>query len=362
MKITCIETYSHGHIAFVHVITETGVDGWGQVSPYSADIAVRVLHEHVAPIALGADALDTETLSDRVIEGTYKFPGSYVCRALTGVDTALWDLKGKLADKPVCALLGGKVAPFPVYGSSMRRDITPEDEATRLHALREEFGYQAFKVRVGSVCGHDADQWPGRTEALLPAVRKAIDDAKLLVDGNSCYTPAKAIAVAYLLRDHGGVHFEEPCPYWELDWTAEVTRAGIVPVAGGEQDYDLQQWKRIIDQKVVNVVQPDICYIGGLTRALRVAKWAAMAGLPCVPHSANLSMVTLFTLHMMQAIELPGDYVEYSIEPTPWADGLFTPRLPVVDGQVTIPDGPGWGVEISSDWLDKADRMVSELD
>ena len=184
----------------------------------------------------------------------------------------------------------------------------------------------------------------------------------LLVDGNSCYTPARAIEVGQLLHEYGYCHFEEPCPYWELEWTAQVREAVEVPVAGGEQDYDLQQWRRIVDLHAVDVAQPDICYLGGLTRSLRVSRMADAAGMPCVPHSANLSMVTVFTLHMMGAIPNAGPYIEFSIEPTPWVDGLFTPALDVRDGCVTIPRGPGWGVEINPAWLAGAEYQVSELD
>jgi L-alanine-DL-glutamate epimerase-like enolase superfamily enzyme len=342
--------------------TDDGAEGWGQISTFNADISATVLHRQVAPQFLGEDPADLDVLVDRCLEATYKFPGSYVCRALTGVDTAVWDLRGKQAGVSVCELLGGQPRPFPAYGSSMRRDITPEDEAARLVRLRDTRGYRAFKIRIGKVCGHDQDQWPGRTEALIPTVRKAVgDDVSILVDANSCYTPSKAIEVAQMLHLHGVCHLEEPCPYWELEWTAEVTRSSEVPVAGGEQDYDLQQWRRIIAMPAVDTVQPDICYIGGLTRALRVAQWAAEAGLPCVPHSANRSMVTVFTLHMMGAIPNAGPYIEFSIEPTPWAEGLFNPPLEAQDGKVQIPTGPGWGVEIEPSWLEGADHQTSEL-
>ncbi|MBL7200133.1 MAG: mandelate racemase/muconate lactonizing enzyme family protein [Anaerolineae bacterium] len=363
MRIKSIETFTQQQVSIVRVQTEDGARGVGQISPYNADIAATVLHRQIAPVALGADANDLEGLADRCIEATYKFPGSYVCRALTGLDTALWDLRGKLEGKSVCELLGGEPRPFPVYGSSMRRDITPEDEAERLVRLRDAYGYGAFKVRIGKVCGHDGDQWPGRTESLIPTVRKAIGDhVSLLVDANSCYTPPKAIEVSRMLHEYGVCHLEEPCPYWELEWTAEVTRASDVPVTGGEQDYDLQQWRRIVDMHAVDVAQPDICYLGGVTRTLRVARMAEVAGMPCVPHSANLSMVTVFTLHVMGAIPNAGSYIEFSIEPTPWVDGLFTPALDVRDGCVDIPGGPGWGVEINPAWLAGAEHQVSELD
>ena len=167
-----------------------------------------------------------------------------------------------------------------------------------------------------------------------------------------------------MLQDNGICHFEEPCPYWELDWTEQVTRSLDVPVAGGEQDWSLPNWQRIVDRRVVDIVQPDVCYLGGLTRALRVAAMAHAAGLPVVPHSANLSLVTVFKLHMMGAIENAGPYVEFSIEPSsyyPWQEGLFDPVLKVQDGKVQIPDAPGWGVEINPDWLNRASRQVSEL-
>ncbi|NKB65829.1 MAG: mandelate racemase/muconate lactonizing enzyme family protein [Candidatus Latescibacteria bacterium] len=363
MKIQRIETFTQNPLSLVRVTLEDGSQGWGQIAPFNADIAAQVLHRQIAPHALGADASDLDALSERCIEANYKFPWSYICRALAGVDTALWDWRGKQAGQSVCQLLGGTPRPFPAYGSSMRRDITPQDEADRLARLQQEHGYNAFKVRVGSRKGRDQDQWPGRTEELVPAVRRAIGpDASLLVDGNSCYTPARAIEVGHLLQDHGGCHFEEPCPYWELEWTAEVAAALDMPVAGGEQDVDLAQWRRMLGMGAVDIAQPDICYVGGLTRALEVAQIAQQAGRPVVPHSANHSLVTVFSLHYLGAVENAGDYLEFSIEPTPWTKGLFTPALVATDGCVPIPSGPGWGVEIEPAWLEKAQRQVSEAD
>jgi L-alanine-DL-glutamate epimerase-like enolase superfamily enzyme len=121
----------------------------------------------------------------------------------------------------------------------------------------------------------------------------------------------------------------------------------------------------MVDMQAVNVLQPDICYLGGITRTLRVAEMARQAGLPCTPHAANLSLVTVFTLHLMGAIEAAGPYVEFSIEGLdyyPWQKDLFQPALIARDGKVQIPEAPGWGVEINPDWLDKADYRISELD
>jgi L-alanine-DL-glutamate epimerase-like enolase superfamily enzyme len=367
MRIRSLETFSNEFVGFVRVRTDDGAEGWGQVSTYNADITSLVFHRQVAPWALGADALDIDTLVDAIPEREHKFPGSYLRRALAGLDTALWDLRGRLEEKSVCALLGGTPGPIRVYASSMRRDITPEDEVARLVRLRDEFGYDAFKFRVGRECGHDVDEWPGRTEAIVPAVRNALGaDVALLVDANSGYSPARAIEVGRMLQDHAVGHFEEPCPYWELEQTKQVTDALDLDVTGGEQDCDLAVWRRMIEMRAVDVVQPDVCYLGGLTRTLRVAEMTQAAGLPCTPHSANLSMVTLFTMHLLGAIPNAGPYLEFSIEGPdyyPWQEDLFLGSpYRIEDGRVTIPDAPGWGVEINPDWLAAAEYRISELD
>jgi L-alanine-DL-glutamate epimerase-like enolase superfamily enzyme len=362
MKIQRIETFCNAFVGFVRITSDDGAQGWGQVSTYHADISALVLHRQVAPWVLGQDALDIDALVDRVCEREHKFPGSHLYRAIGGVDTALWDLRGKLEGKPVCALIGGQPGRLRAYASSMKRDITPEQEAARFADLRERFGFDAFKFRVGAEYGHDADEWPGRTEAIVPAVRRALGaDAALLVDANSCYSPQRAIRVGELLQTHGVSHFEEPCPYWELEQTRQVREALAIDVTGGEQDNYLPLWRHMIAMGAVDIVQPDVCYMGGLARTLRVARLAADAGLP---HSANLSMVTLFTMHLLAAIPNAGKYLELSIEGPdyyPWQEGLFVESpYTVRDGHVTITDAPGWGVQVSPDWLNKANYQMSE--
>jgi L-alanine-DL-glutamate epimerase-like enolase superfamily enzyme len=248
----------------------------------------------------------------------------------------------------------------------MKRDITPEAEADRFRRLRDELGFDAFKFRVGAECGRDVDEWPGRTEAIIPLIRKSLgDDVTLLVDANSGFSPARAIEVGRVLEDNGVSHFEEPCPYWEPEQTREVTAALALDVTGGEQDCLIQTWRQMIAMRAVDIVQPDICYVGGLTRALEVAAMAGAAALPCTPHAANLSMVTAFTMHFLGAIGNAGKYLEFSIEGPdyyPWQEGLFrTAPYRVVDGKVTIPDDPGWGVEISEAWLQAAEYRCSQL-
>jgi len=366
MKIATLETYANEFVCFVKVTTDSGAIGWGQTSTYNADITATVFHRQVVPWVLGREADDIQALIDRVEEKEHKFPGSYRCRALAGLDTALWDLQGRVAGKPVVELLGGKPGRLRAYASSMKRDITPRDEAERLVRLRDEFGFTAFKWRVAAECGRDVDEWPGRTEEIVPTVARALGAGiDKLVDANSGYSPRRAIEVGHLLEAEGIGHYEEPCPYWRLEETKQVTEALSLDVTGGEQDFDLATWQRMIDLRAVDVVQPDVMYMGGMTRTLTVARMAAAAGLPVTPHSANLSLVTMCTMHLLGAIPNAGKYLELSIEGAdyyPWQQGLFLgDPYRVVDGHVQIPAEPGWGVEINPQWLARAEYRCVKL-
>lgn len=149
LKIVKIETFTVRKVGVVRITTDDGKTGYGQISPHDAEFTMMMLHDKIAKRFLGKDPANIDALVDGTMDSNYKFPGTYVCRALTGIETAIWDLYGKIKNKPVVQLLGGKVCEIPVYGSSMSRDITPEDEAARMVKLRDEFGFRAFKLRVG---------------------------------------------------------------------------------------------------------------------------------------------------------------------------------------------------------------------
>lgn len=364
LTVKKIETFRRAMLALVRITASDGSTGWGQIAPYDADLSAEVLHRLVARSVLGRDIADIDAINDSVINAQLKYPWSFVCRALGGVDTALWDLYGQILKKPVAVLLGGSVRPLPAYGSSMRRDISPADEAARLVKLRDQFGCKAFKIRLGTPGGMNRDAAPGRSEAILTAVRRAVGPGiELVGDANSCYTPDKAIALGRRMEDAGFAALEEPCPYWELEWTQEVTAALKMEVQGGEQDNDMAQWRRMIAMRAVDIVQPDICYVGGLTRAWRVAKMAEAAGMETKPHAANVSLVTVFTMHMLAALPKAGE-VEFSIEDaaaiTKEAQAMFDPALTWKEGRAVMPEGPGWGIRVKQAWLDSAERKVSE--
>ena len=367
MKIKKLETFTKPYVSFVKVTDTENNVGYGQMSTYHADITAQIFHKQVAPWVLGKSWYDFEDIENLVMEKEHKFPGSYVLRAIAGLDTALWDMKGRIEEKPVVSLIGGSPGKLRVYGSSMKRDITPIQEAERFKQLEDVFGINAFKFRLGAECGRGEDEWLGRSEEIIKVINKSLDpNTAKLVDANSCFSADRAIEIGHLLEDNDISHFEEPCPYWEPDETLKVTNALNIDVTGGEQDCDFRVWKDMIDRNVVNIVQPDVMYMGGLTRSLKVAKMAEDNDINCTPHAANLSLVTMCTMHFLKAIPNAGKYLELSIEGQdyyPWQEDLFTNKpFLVKNGQVEIHDSPGWGVEINQNWLENANYNVSEIE
>lgn len=364
MKIVRIETWLGEHQAVVRVFTDDGTEGIGQTSPHQPGITVEVLHTLVAPFFLGQNPWDIERLVEHCLASQYKFTGTFLYRALCGIDTALWDLLGKLTGQPVYRLLGGlERAEVPMYASSMRRDISPDEEADRMSREVDTHGFKCVKVRIGDRMGGDRDASPGRTEHLIPLMRQVLGDAiDINADANGGYSAFKAIQIGRLLEQFNYHHFEEPCPFPKIESTALVAAALDIPVAGGEQDNSLEQFHRMITMRAVDIVQPDIGYIGGMSRARMVARMAEIAGLPCTPHCANRSM-QVFTLHLAAAMPSCHHYQEWSIEYSArWASQIFEPELVVKNGVVQVPNKPGWGIQVMPSYFNSAVQRTSLLE
>ena len=220
-----------------------------------------VLHRQVAGYFLGQPEEGHAACVEACLQGEYKFTGTYIHRALAGVDTAVLDLRARRAGVPVCALFGGRAGPIPAYGSSMRRDLNAEQMAGLLVDLQQRDGYGAFKIKIGGRLGRGEDAWPGRTEAVVAGVRAAVaPGTKLIADANGSYGALGAIRVAKEVLEPAGIAMlEEPCPYWDIEGTRSVAEALEMPVSGGEQDFEWHQWRRIVEGRCVDLVQPDLC-------------------------------------------------------------------------------------------------------
>jgi L-alanine-DL-glutamate epimerase-like enolase superfamily enzyme len=184
---------------------------------------------------------------------------------------------------------------------------------------------------------------PGRTEKLIPLVRKTFGNAiDIHADSNSSYDPAHAIKVGRMLEEVKAVYFEEPCPFDELDETKTVADTLTIPVAGGEQEFSQWRFRWMIANRGVDIVQPDLQYYGGMIRSIRVARMAQLAKMPTTVHiSGGFGFV--YMLHIASVVPDIGKYQEYKLGTEKYG-AWFDPAITVKDGKMTVPNGPGVGI------------------
>ncbi|MGC9520373.1 MAG: mandelate racemase/muconate lactonizing enzyme family protein [Anaerolineae bacterium] len=364
VKIAAVEVFRFdGH----YLVRTTSANGDAGVVcansrlPYS----VPIMQDLVLPYFEGQDARDLEDLVDGVYtyKSAYKLAGLAFWNPVAYVELSLLDLLGRLTHMPVGRLFGPIVRQeISVYLSSGRRDTTPEAEVAWLGERLAETGATAVKFKIGGRMSHNADALPGRTERLVPLARKELPtkalggDLTIYVDANGSYDAEHAVEVGRMLADYDIAFLEEPCP-WQAYWeTQRVTAALALPVAGGEQDSSLPIFDWMIRDRVVDIVQPDMMYNGGLIRCMRVAERAAAAGMPVMPHSPKAGPEAATVLQFGSVVPNLGPHQEWRgapAAPVAWA----TPFLEIHEGVVSVPDGPGLGIEYDPAIWDKAERL-----
>ncbi len=332
---------------FIHVRSKDGAEGVSLTNPPRADFLDRILKELVIPVFIGKDARDLDNLLWELyrFESNYKMYGIALWSPQAWVEFAILDMLGRVANKPMGALVGDIVRrDVPIYVASGRRDSTPPEEIEYLKKLVDQSGAKALKFRVGGRMSRNADAMPGRTDTLIPLVRKTFGDAfDIHADSNSSYDPPHAIKVGRMLEEIGAVYFEEPCEFDRLEETKVVADALTIPVAGGEQEFSEWRFRWMIANRGVDIVQPDLHYYGGMIRSMRVARMAAAAKMPTTVHiSGGFGFV--YMLHFASCVADVGKYQEYKLGTEKygsWFDGGIT----VKDGRMSIPRGPGVGIK-----------------
>lgn len=300
----------------------------------------------VRPVFVGQDARDLERLvADVYTHGrNYKYSGLPFWNTVGHVEWALFDLLGQVAGRPAGSFFGETIrSEVPIYASNFARDKTPEETIEALIPVVERTGAEAIKLKVGGRMSNNADSLPGRTEGLIPLARKTFgDDMTIYVDSNGSYTPLYAIEVGRMLEDYGVAFFEEPCPWEDFVGTKLVADALTMDVAGGEQDTSLPKFRWMIENRAVDLIQPDLMYNGGFTRCMQVARIAQAEGMPITPHSPTSGPGAALKLQFSSVVENLGPHQEHRAEREP--EGWYAPGFDVQNGKVQIPNGPGLGV------------------
>jgi L-alanine-DL-glutamate epimerase-like enolase superfamily enzyme len=328
----------------VHVRSRDGAEGVSLVNPPRGPGLAALFKQNVGPFFLKKDARDLEATLWKLYRKDYKLYGLLFWSMQAWMEFALLDMLGRIARKPIGALVGEVVrTEIPFYIASGRRDTTPEQEVEYLKKLVAESGARALKFRVGGRMSRNADAMPGRTENLIPLVRKTFgDDMVIHADSNSSYDPPKAIEVGRRLEDIKCIHYEEPCPFDHLEDTKKVADALDIPVALGEQEFSDRRFRWLIANRAVDIVQPDLYYYGGFVRSVRVARMAALAKMPTKVHLSD-GFGFVYTLHFDSCIADMGAFQEYKLGMEKYAN-WFDPAIAVKDGRMSVPQSPGVGI------------------
>ncbi|GAA1000338.1 mandelate racemase/muconate lactonizing enzyme family protein [Acrocarpospora macrocephala] len=337
----------------VRISTNAGITGIGEVdssplvvksiieAPYSHEMVSGLRH-----LLVGENPLEISRLWDKMLRGTiYYGRGGAVIHAMAGVDLALWDLKGKILQRPVYELLGGGYSTeHRVYASHMF-SFTPKENAERAAAAADA-GYTAMKFGWEPM-GPD----PDLDEALVAAIRKGAGTADIMVDAGLAWDAKTALSRARRFEQYQPFWLEEPLMPGDLRGYALLSDATDMRIAAGEQECTAEGYLRLMDQGRVDVVQIDVTRTG-LTEAVRIARLAADRGLPVCNHNFTTDINTAASLHLLASIP-NALMLEYCVEETDLSKSLVRNPPRIEGGTAYVPAEPGLGVELDDATIEK---------
>jgi galactonate dehydratase len=359
MKITGIETYIvdcyRTNWLFIEVMTDAGIVGVGEGSiEYNEHTAAQAIRQ-MEPLLIGADPFAIEALHMLMQRESYWFSGPVLSTAVSAVDLALWDIKGKALGVPVYELLGGKMRDrIPIYANSWFAGATDAGQFAEKAAAAVAQGFRGLKWDpFGQAHLHLNTAELRAAIACVAAVREAVGpDIDLMVEGHGRFNVNTAIEVARALADFDIRWFEEPTVPTRAAFMAEVRRAAPVSIAAGERAYSRFDCADLIGGGAVDVLQPDICHVAGLLETKRVAAIADAALIPVAPHNANGPVAHAASLHFAASCNNFLTLETFVVD-VPWRRELTTEDWGFADGHFKVPTAPGLGVELRKEAFGK---------
>jgi L-alanine-DL-glutamate epimerase-like enolase superfamily enzyme len=360
ITVASVELLRNGKTYLLRTRSTGGIEAVTVPNPSRMAETYPIFQKHILPVFVKKDARKLETLLWEVYRhnSNYKLQGIALWAGVAAMEMALLELMAQTARRPVADFFGGASRrDIPVYYASGKRGNRPEDEVDYLKKLVANSGVKALKFRLGGRMSRNVDSLPGRTEALIPLVRKAFGDGMTLyADANSSYDAREAIRIGRLMEKHGYGFYEEPCEFDDLWSTKEVADALTMPVALGEQEFSLHRWKWMIANRGMDIVQPDLHYGGGFIRATQVARMAAAAGMQVVPHMSGGGLGYVEVVHFASFTPNIGKFMEFKGN-TALPIDCPTSSLECKKGQVRCPTGVGFGVTIDPAFVKRAQRV-----
>ncbi|TDF99489.1 mandelate racemase/muconate lactonizing enzyme family protein [Paenibacillus piri] len=333
---------------FIKLDTDEGISGWGECSPMGGHVLQAMAVHSLKPLVIGNDPFDVEVLWEKMFLRPYKLgPSGSLLETISGIDIAIWDIIGKVTNKPIYQLIGGRfrdrVQIYFSYGWDRKATV---DEVAKIMAANVEKGFDTVKLRMnyGPLKGEYKND-PGLS--MIKAIRKAVgDDVRIAFDPNNGYTAHKAIQVGRYLEENVGLAWlEEPTPQHDYIAMAQVADALDTPVSAGEHEYTLWQFRDLILQGKPDIVQPDIVKCGGITEAKKIAALCEAWSKPIVVHNTQPTIGTAASLHFCASVSNAMYHQEFTGHREELS-ALFNNQLEYKDGYLFLPEGPGLGLEV----------------
>jgi D-galactarolactone cycloisomerase len=347
--------YDRRLICLVKITLDDGTFGWGE--GYGPALVIIEGIEFFKPLLIGQNPLENECLWQKMYLRSldYGRRGIFLS-AISALDVALWDIKGKLLNQPVSVLLGGrKREKIKAYATGMyfSQGNNLDQKLAREAYSYKKRGFEAMKMKVGLGIKEDIKN--------VQAVREAIGyDIELMIDSNHAYSLKEALFLCRKVEKFEINWFEEPLSPEEYDNYFYLRQKTSIPIAGGECEYLRYGFLHLFQSKSVDIAQPDICSAGGLTEVKKICCMAQTFGVEVVPHTWGTGIAVSAALHLISNWDItPGrlhtsvPMIELDLTENPLRDALINPSFTVENGMIEVPDKPGLGVDVDETELKK---------
>lgn len=345
----------YGNSMLCRVVSSEGAEGLSVSNDLYMTSLYPIFTERIQPFFTGKDAIQLEEIMDDVYLSNYKLQGLALWLPLASVEMAVLDMLGKIAGKSMGELIGEvHHKHIPLYLANNNRGRSAEESVARIRQSVGEYPFKALKFKVAGRM-HEDEYPPGRSEKLIPLVRETFGNKMTLyTDANGGYSVDEAIKIGKLMEEYNYGYFEEPVPFDWYEGTKQVADALDIPVAGGEQEPGMYNFRWMIKNNALQVVQPDQFYFGGMIRSVKVARMADAAGIQCTPHMSGRGLGYLYMMHFVSVLPNAAPFHEFKGFSQQFEMECPTSSLSIdSDGTIKVPTGPGLGVIIDPDFIKK---------
>ena len=364
--IETVELLTYRNTYICRVRSKDGAEGIAVAHPFQIQMFLPIFFRTTRSFFIGQDARELDLLMDKffLYNSNFRLNGVPINVPLSAIEFALLDMMGKIANKSAAQLIGEIHNPdVAVYLATEYRGLPLEEHFERIKQEVSEFDVDAVKIRVGYMTGSKDIRYagvPGKVEKLIPMVREHYGDKwAIYADANGYWDVDNAIRIGRILEEYKYAFYEEPVMYYHFEEIKKVADALTIPISNGEQDQNLYNFRWLLANDGLDIVEPDMYYIGGFIRAMRVALMGHAFGKTCVTHMSGGGLGFLYNALFVSALPNATPHTEFKNFDTNVPYECPTAEMKVINGKMKAPTGPGMGAVIDPDFMEKLEEVRS---